>query len=390
MTSLVQAIADAGVALRGATSATEVAEALLRDARRVLRCQAGAVHLVSPDRVTLIVAHNDVVQPSIMAARRGDREPLEGPGVASYVARNNAPLVVPDVATLTEARWDAAFEQRHGFRTRALLALPLVARHGGGDRVDDRVNDRVIGVLELQNPTGPTGGDHGAFGPEQVAVAHALATQGGLALAGALDAERAAAEQADAWFTLACMPEYRDPDIRWHVRRISGYSRVLARATGLAADEVRTIELASVLHDVGKVGIPPEILFKPGKLTDEEFAITREHCALGHQLLSTGAGSLLQTAADVALSHHERWDGTGYPHGRAGAAIPMAARIVAIADVFDALTTRRSYKPAIGLEQSLRILGQESGKHFDPDLVDAFQRVFSEVLDVKRRFTPDE
>ncbi len=377
VTSLLQIIAEAGAALRTVTTPAEVAEALLRDARRVLRCQAGAVHLVGPERLTLIAAQNDLIQPSVLASRRGDREPLDGPAVAAQVARTGAALSTPDVAILTDASWDASFEQRHGFRTRALLAVPVSTRHG------------VAAVLELQNPVTPAG-DHASFGAEQEAVAHALATQGGLALGAALEAERATADQVDAWFTLACMPEYRDSDIRWHVRRISGYSRVLARAAGLEADEVRQVELAAALHDVGKVGTPPEILFKPGKLTDEEFAITREHCSLGHQLLSTGGTPLLQRAAEVALSHHERWDGTGYPQGLAGAAIPRAARIVAIADVFDALTTRRSYKPAIGVEQSLRILGMESGKHFDPDLVDAFQRVFSEVLDVKRRFTPDE
>lgn len=378
LTSLAQAISLAAAGLRGAAGAVEVADTLLRDARRLLRCQAGAVHRVGAERLTLVAAHNDFIPPSSLATRRGDHEPLDGAAVAACVARSGAQMVTADVATLTEATWDAAFERRHGFRTRALLALPLLAR-----------DQRVLAVLELQNPVGPAG-DAVAFTSEQEAVGQALAAQAGLALEHALDAERADADQADALFVLACLPEYRDADIRWHVRRISGYSRVLARAAGLDPAAVRLIELASALHDVGKVGTPPEILFKPGKLTDEEFAITREHSAMGHQLLSGGVTPLMLKAAEVALSHHERWDGAGYPHGLAGVAIPLAARIVAVADVFDALTTRRIYKPAIGVEQSLRILGQESGKHFDPSLVDAFQRVFSDVLDVKRRFTPDE
>jgi putative two-component system response regulator len=166
---------------------------------------------------------------------------------------------------------------------------------------------------------------------------------------------------------------------------------VVARAVGVEPPQVRAIELASTLHDVGKIGTPPAILFKPGKLTDDEFRITKEHCALGHQLLATVPTSpILQLGAEIAVAHHERWDGAGYPHGISGANIPLPARIVAIADVFDALTTRRIYKPAINVEQSLQILGKESGKHFDPELVDAFQRVFSEILDVKRRFTPED
>lgn len=369
-----QGLAEAASSLRGGAGVDAVAEALLRDMRRLLRCPAGALHVVGREQLVLAVVHNDVIQPSSLAQRRGEHTALDAPVVSAHVARSGAPLVVTDVAGMREAVWDGGFEQRYGFKTRALMALPITAH-----------DHRVIAVVELQNP------EVGAFSAEQEELARALVVQGGLALEHALDVDRLRAEQVDVLFTLACIPEYRDPDSRWHVRRIAGYSRVVARTVGLDATEARAIELASALHDVGKVGIPPEILFKPGKLSDEEFRITREHCALGHELLAgAGEAPALKLASEVALSHHERWDGGGYPRGLAGAAIPLAARIVAVADVFDALTTRRSYKPALGVEQSMRILGQESGKHFDPDLVDAFQRVFSEILDVKRRFSPDE
>jgi HD-GYP domain-containing protein (c-di-GMP phosphodiesterase class II) len=370
----VQGLAEAAASLHGGAGVDVVVEALLRDTRRLLRCPAGAVHLVSGDKLVLAVVHNDVISPSSLAQRRGERTAFDAPAVCANVARSGAPLVTADVSTLHDAAWDDTFEQRHGFRTRALLALPVTSSGG-----------RVLAVVELQHA------EVGAFTPELEELGRALVVQAGLALEHALDVDRLRAEQVEVLFTLACIPEYRDADSRWHVRRISGYSRVVARAMGLDAAEARAVELASALHDVGKVGIPPEILFKPGKLSDEEFRITREHCALGHELLvGLGDAPALKLAAEVALAHHERWDGGGYPNGLAGAAIPLAARIVAVADVFDALTTRRSYKPALGVEQSMRILGQESGKHFDPDLVDAFGRVFSEILDVKRRFTPDE
>ncbi|MCO5168249.1 MAG: HD domain-containing protein [Planctomycetes bacterium] len=378
LTTLLQSIAQAGSRLRGAAAPDEVAEVLLRDARRLLRCQAGVVRLVEAEHLQLLVAHNEVIPPAALAGRRGEREPLVGSSVAAHVARGAVRLTAPEPAALVGLAWDDAFEARHGFRTRALMALPVLGRDG-----------RPLAVLELQNPVGADG-DAASFSAEQEELAAILTTQAGLALEHALAAERARAEQAELVFALAATPEHRDPDIGWHVRRIAGYSRVLARSMGLDDGAVRVIELASALHDVGKVGIPPEILLKPGKLTDEEFAITREHCALGAQLLAVEGVPLLERAAEIAHSHHERWDGRGYPRALTGAAIPLAGRIVAIADVFDALTTRRSYKPAMGIEQSLRILAQESGKHFDPELVDAFQRVFSDILDVKRRFTPDE
>ncbi|MBX3472119.1 MAG: HD domain-containing protein [Planctomycetes bacterium] len=377
LTTLLQSVALAGSRLRAAASPDEVAEALLRDARRLLRCQAGAVRLVEGEHLRLLVAHNDVIPPAALTARRGERVPLDGRSVAAHVARGAVRVTTREPTALAGLEWDDAFEARHGFRTRALMALPLLGRDGRG-----------LAVLELQNPVGGDG-DAATFSADHEELAAILAAQAGLALEHAVADARGRAEQAEIVFTLAAMPEHRDPDIRWHVRRISGYSRVLARSMGLDDEGVRLVELASALHDVGKVGIPPEILLKPGKLTDEEFGITREHCTLGHQLLSDAGAPLLERGAEVALSHHERWDGEGYPRGLAGAAIPLSGRIVAIADVFDALTTRRTYKPAMGIEQSLRILGLESGKHFDPDLVDAFQRVFSDILDVKRQFTPD-
>ncbi|MCA8926033.1 MAG: HD domain-containing protein [Planctomycetes bacterium] len=188
-------------------------------------------------------------------------------------------------------------------------------------------------------------------------------------------------------FALAEAVEEQDEAIAGHVRRISGYSAVIARAHGCEPEFVRAVQLASPLHDVGKVAIPSEILFKPGKLSDAEFDETKRHSAEGAAILARGGGAFWALAAEVAGSHHERWDGSGYPRGLSGEAIPLAARIVAVADVFDALTTKRIYKPALGIEQSLNIISEGSGRHFDPELVDAFQRSFSEILDVKTRET---
>lgn len=186
-------------------------------------------------------------------------------------------------------------------------------------------------------------------------------------------------------FALAEGVEAQDEAIAGHVRRTSGYSEVIARTHGCDPEFIRLLRLASPLHDLGKVMIPNAVLYKPGKLTDEEFAATKRHTEEGAVVLSRGEGPLWTLASEIAVAHHERWDGSGYPHGLAGEAIPLGARIVAVADVFDALTTKRIYKPALGIEQSLNIISEGSGRHFDPELVDAFQRAFSEILDVKTR-----
>jgi putative two-component system response regulator len=188
---------------------------------------------------------------------------------------------------------------------------------------------------------------------------------------------------------LSIASEIRDEETGAHILRMSAYSALLAEEVGLGAQEVELIRVASPLHDVGKIGIPDRILRKPGKHTPAEFEIMKQHTVIGHRTLSGTGYALLDTAATIALCHHERWDGSGYPEGLAGERIPMAGRIVAIADVFDALTTRRIYKPAFTLEHSLELMRASSGTHFDPELFAAFLRRIDDILAIRSRF-PDE
>ncbi|MCS7003663.1 MAG: HD domain-containing protein, partial [Dehalococcoidia bacterium] len=140
------------------------------------------------------------------------------------------------------------------------------------------------------------------------------------------------------------------------------------------------------MHDVGKVGIPDAILLKPGRLDTEELAIMRRHAEIGHAILCDSPAPLLQAAAEIAWTHHEKYDGTGYPRGLAGEAIPVYGRIVAVADVFDALTSERPYKRAWPLERARDFLLEQSGRHFDPELVRAFLGAWDEVVDIHKRY----
>ena len=187
---------------------------------------------------------------------------------------------------------------------------------------------------------------------------------------------------------LANAAEYRDPETGRHLERMSRYSETLARAVGLDAGACKQLRLAAPMHDIGKIGIPDAILLKPGKLTADEFERMKEHTVFGHRLLAHSDSPLLNHAAEIAMSHHERWDGSGYPHELAGAEIPLSGRIVAVADVFDALTSARCYKPAYPLEQALDALRAGAGHHFDPTLVDAFFSVLDEVEAIRSRW-PD-
>jgi putative two-component system response regulator len=179
---------------------------------------------------------------------------------------------------------------------------------------------------------------------------------------------------------LALAAEYRDDDTGLHTRRVGANAGGIAKILGWPQEQVDLITRAAPLHDVGKIGISDAILLKPGKLTDEEFDIMKEHTAIGAKMLSGSTSPWLQMAEEIALTHHERWNGKGYPLGKAGEEIALTGRIVAVADVFDALTHERPYKKAWPVEQALTEIKSQSGRQFDPRVVDAFLDVQEKTL----------
>jgi putative two-component system response regulator len=183
---------------------------------------------------------------------------------------------------------------------------------------------------------------------------------------------------------LALAVEYRDNDTGEHTLRVARYSRVIAEQLGLSPRLCRDIYLAAPLHDVGKVAIPDRILLKPGRLDADEMAVIRTHTGIGARILADSHCELIQIGAEIAAAHHERWDGSGYPKGLSGADIPIEARVVAVADVFDALTTKRPYKEAMPLHEARRYLEDKKGIEFDPTCVDAFLARWDEVEAIAR------
>jgi putative two-component system response regulator len=181
---------------------------------------------------------------------------------------------------------------------------------------------------------------------------------------------------------LALAVEYRDNDTGEHTLRVARYSRIIAEQLGLPARLCRDIYLAAPLHDVGKVAIPDNILLKPGKLTDQEMAVIRTHATIGEKILADSSCELIQLGAQIAAGHHERWDGAGYPNGLRADEIPVAARVVAVADVFDALTTRRPYKEPMPLDVARNYLVENQGRQFDPACVEAFLSRWEEVVEI--------
>jgi two-component system, response regulator RpfG len=186
---------------------------------------------------------------------------------------------------------------------------------------------------------------------------------------------------------LARAGEFRDEETGYHLIRMSRYSRLIANALGLERDEAETVELAAPLHDIGKIGIPDQILLKPSPLEDGEWQVMRRHPVIGHEILKGSASKYVRMGALIALGHHEKYDGSGYPNGLVGDHIPLCARIVAVADVYDALTSVRPYKPAWPSEQAFDYLRSQAGRHFDPRLVEAFVAMRKEVLEVQNQWS---
>src|SRR4051812_6235219 len=188
---------------------------------------------------------------------------------------------------------------------------------------------------------------------------------------------------------LSVAAEYRDEDTGHHIDRMSTYAAILARELGLPEDEVELIRIAAPLHDVGKIATPDAILLKPGALTPEERRIMEEHATTGWQMLSDSTSELLQLAATIARTHHEKVDGTGYPRGLKGDTIPLVGRIAAVADVFDALTSDRVYRPAMSIDRALGIMREGRGTQFDEDVFDVFERCLDELLTVRARLSAE-
>ena len=194
----------------------------------------------------------------------------------------------------------------------------------------------------------------------------------------------------DAIIMLGEASEFKDTDTGTHIWRMAAYSSALASAVGWSRDACQQLELAAPMHDIGKLGIADAILHKPGKLDADEWAIMQTHSTVGYKILSKSSAPLLQMAATIAHCHHEKWDGTGYPQGLAGEAIPEMARIVALADVFDALSTKRPYKEVWPLGRVMDTLHASVGSHFEPRLLEHFTRILPQILDIQETWRQRE
>jgi HD-GYP domain-containing protein (c-di-GMP phosphodiesterase class II) len=301
----------------------------------------------------------------------GEEIPVSTDSLVGFVALSGQVMNIPDTHRLPEGapfRISRYLDARTGYCADNILAIPLRCPDG-----------EQIGVLELFNHQDADGRQF-PFGDDALEAVTTLASTAAIALHNSRLQEHLREAHLDTILCLSTVAEYRDSDTAQHIQRVSRGSELVAAALGASADQVSLVRYASPMHDVGKVAIPDAILLKPGHLTADQRKVVERHTQIGAEILGSADAPVLAAAREIALWHHEHWDGQGYPHGLKGTDIPLRARIVGLMDVFDAVVSRRCYKEACSLDTALAILQEDSGKHFDPDAVRAFISALPEVL----------
>jgi len=293
-----------------------------------------------------------------------------GKGITGWVAYTGSSLNIDDA--YKSDKFNPEIDKITRFKTKNILAVPL-----------KNVSGKIIGVFEVINK------NQGNFTAEDEGILNLISSLAAGAIENAQLYENLYQAQLETIYRLAVTAEYRDQqDSAIHLRHISEYSALISQSMGLDEKKIDDIRYASPLHDIGKVAISDSILLKPGKLTPEEFEEMKKHTLYGAKILSNAKSHLLQVANLIAQSHHEKYDGNGYPYKIRGEHIPVEARIVSVADVFDALCMTRVYKPSWEPSKARDYIISEKGKSFDPVVVDAFDGVFDKILEIQKRTDP--
>jgi len=329
---------------------------LVEEAKQLLEAERATVFLLDVKRRQLwskVALGTDAI-----------RVPL-GRGIAGTVAATGKSLNIPDA--YRDGRFNPEVDRQTGYHTRSMLTVPMKNNHG-----------EVIGVFQVLNRK------KGGFDQRDEELLAILAGQAATSAENAQLYEQLLKSSEDTILRLASAAEFRDKETHMHLGRMSRYSAILAEEMGFPSPWVESLRLASPLHDIGKIGVPDAILRKPGKLTEEEWVEMRKHTLYGADILKDSDSELLQMSYRIALCHHEWWNGQGYPRGLKGEEIPIEARIATVADVFDALTSRRVYKPSFPLDETVEIIKKDSGVHYDPKVIEVFLKALPRLTEVMR------
>lgn len=374
-----------GVALSSEHDIDKLLDLILSEAQRLTKADGGSIYFVEKDKLIF-----QTVRSNTYFKKWGEDEthqifksfemPITKDSVAGYVALTLKPLNISDVRKIppeSEYHYNPSTDRKYGYETISMLVIPMLD-----------YEEKIIGVLQLINSK--EGGEAVPFTEEHLRITSSLASQAAVAIQNAKFAEELRNAHYDTIIRLSTAAEYRDKETANHIKRVSHYSRLIVVKLGLPKKEVELIFWAAPMHDIGKLGIPDAVLLKPGKLDPEERKIMEQHSVIGAKILEGSEADIIVKSRIIALTHHEKYDGTGYPQKLKGEDIPLEGRIVAIADVYDALSSKRPYKDPFPEEKVLAIMKESRGNHFDPRLLDLFLASIDEARQIKKDYPDTE
>lgn len=374
---------EIGIALSSELNLNLLLDRILQEARNFTLAEAGSLYLVEGDGLRFTVTQNDDLsrrhgKGNTNIGFRAALIPLTRSSLAGYVGSTGETLNLADSYAIPPDRpykFNKDFDEKNQYRTKSQLLVPM--KDPGG---------AVLGVLCLINARGDDG-EVVPFVKHIERLVLSLASQAAVAVRNARLTEALKFAYMDTIMRLSVAAEYRDEDTASHLHRMSNYSALVARNIGFTEVEAENLKFAAPMHDIGKIGIPDAILQKRGKLTPEEFEVMKTHALIGAKILANSTAEVLRRSEEIALTHHEKFDGTGYPKGLKGDDIPMVGKIVAVADVFDALTSRRCYKEPWPVEKAVALMLEQRGKHFDARCVDGLVACLEECLAIKAKYS---
>lgn len=385
ITRVLEELLNVGVALSSEHDLDKLLDMILLEAQRLTDADGGSIYLVEGDKLIFKVSRNNTFfkrwgEEKTRAMFKSFEMPITKTSMSGYVALTGKAINISDVHHIPadlECCYDPSFDRKNDYETKSMLVIPMLDR-----------DNRVIGVLQLINSVSlgrivPFTGDH-------LKITSSFSSQASVAMQNARLNEELKNAHIETIFRLSAAAEYRDKETSNHIKRVSNYSRLMAEKMGFSHEETDFIYWASPMHDIGKLGVPDAILLKPGILTPEERKEMEKHSVIGAMILRDSSEKIMKMSRIVALTHHEKWDGTGYPLGLKGNSIPLEGRIVAIADVFDALSSKRCYKEAFPEEKVLAIMRDSREKHFDPVLLDAFLNNFGAARAIRDKYADKE
>lgn len=351
------ALLEVGRVVSSTLDLRELLTKIMSTATQVMRCETSTVYLVD-EQTNELYFHIVQGDPNVGAKLQEIRLPM-GTGLAGWCAQNNKTVMVPD--TEKDPRFFKGADKKSGFVTRSMICVPM------------RLKDKIIGVLQVLNRTGDI-----PFNEHDVEMLENMANQAVSAIENARLYENIQKVYLSTIEVLATAIDAKDPYTQGHSRRVTLYSVAIAEELNMTRKEIENVRYAGLLHDVGKIGIKDSIIRKPGRLTDEEYAIIKKHPAIGAKILRPV--DFLADKIPGVLHHHEYYDGRGYPDHLTGENIPLDGRIICVADAFDAMTTNRPYRKGLTVKTAIGELQKFSGKQFDPVCVEAFLRAFDKKL----------